>query len=193
MVFRTFVIALAATICVGTVSAFSSKPVSAGAQKTTLHMKNEDGRNVAATFLAAAFIAANVFTVDAAFAVDNFDFGSTEIVAGRSGGRGGGRAAPRAAPRARPSSTTRIERSTTVIQPVYSTPSVVVSPFGYNPLGGFGLGYGLGAMNDIGNEIRDYRQESEIQRSKVELEQARIREEALEARLRALEASQSAK
>ena len=193
MIFRSFVIALAAAICVGTASAFSSRLDSAGAQKTALQMKNEDGRNYAASFLAAAFLAANVFTVEAAFAVDNFDFGSTEIVAGRSGGRGGGRAAPRA----RPSSTTRIERTTTVVRPVYSSPAVVVSPvvspFGYNPMGGFGLGYGLGAMNDIGNEIRDYRQESEIQRSKVELEQARIREEALEARLRALEAAQVAK
>lgn len=186
MMLRSFVIALAATICVGTASAFSSKPVSARAQKTALQMKNEDGRKVAASFLAAAFIAANVFTVDAAFAVDNFDFGSTEIVAGRSGGRGGGRAA-----RAPPRSSTRIERTTTVIQPVYSTPSVVVSPFGYNPMGGFGFGYGLGAMNNIGNDIRDYRQESEIQQSKSELEQAKIREAGLEARLRALEAAQA--
>lgn len=191
MMFRSFVIALAATVCVGTASAFSSKPVCVRAQTTALQMKNEDSKKVAASFLAAAFIATNVFTVDAAFAVDNFDFGSTEIVAGRSGGRGGGRAA-RAPSRAyTPSSSTRIERTTTVIQPVYSTPSVVVSPFGYNPLGGFGFGYGLGAAGSIGNEIRDYRQESEIQQSRAELEQAKIREAAMEARLKALEAAQA--
>jgi hypothetical protein len=51
----------------------------------------------------------------------------------------------------------------------------------------------LGSIGSIGNEIRDYRQESEIQQSRVELEQAKAREAGLEARLRALEAAQAAK
>lgn len=54
-----------------------------------------------------------------------------------------------------------------------------------------GLGYGLGAINDIGNEIRDNRQEGEIQRSRAELEQARQREAELDARIRQLEAAQA--
>lgn len=63
------------------------------------------------------------------------------------------------------------------------------------PLLGFlsiGFGYGLGAMNGIGNEIRDNRQEMEIQQSRAELDQAKQREADLEARLRALEAAKVA-
>jgi cell division protein FtsB len=59
-------------------------------------------------------------------------------------------------------------------------------------MGGFGLGYGLGALNSAGNEIRDYRQESEIQQSRAELEQAKAREAELEARLKKLEEAQAA-
>lgn len=54
-----------------------------------------------------------------------------------------------------------------------------------------GFGYGLGAVNSIGNEFRDYRQESEIQQSRAELEQARQREAELDARIRQLEAAQA--
>lgn len=107
--------------------------------------KNGDDKLVAASFLTGAFIAANaLFCADAAMAATAPDFGSTEMLAGRSGGRGGGRvsrSAPRAAPRARAApSTTRTIQRTTVVQPVpvYSSPSIVVSPFGYNPFGGFG-------------------------------------------------------
>lgn len=143
MMFRLFAIAL---LAVGTVSAFA--PVGNGQKpqqsSTLLEMKKADNKMVAASFLTGAFIAANaVFGgADAAFAApDNMDFGNTEmLLAGRSGGRGGGRVSRAPARRAAPaprSSTTRIER-TTVVQPVYSSPSVVVSPFGYNPLGGFG-------------------------------------------------------
>jgi uncharacterized membrane protein len=189
MMLRSLVVALAA---IGSASAFSSLPDAARPQKTALQMKN-DGKKVAASFLTAAFIATNVFAVDAAFATDDFDFGgSTEIVAGRSGGRGGGRAsrAPSRSSYSAPAPTRTIERTTIIQQPSY-TPSIVVSPFGYNPYGGFGMGYGFGALNSIGNEIRDNRQESEIQRSRAELEQARMKEAELEGRLRSLEAAQA--
>jgi uncharacterized membrane protein len=188
MMLRSYVVALAAF---GSASAFSSMPDAARPQKTALQMKN-NGKKVAASFLTAAFIATNVFAVDAAFAADSFDFaGSTEIVAGRSGGRGGGRAsrAPSRSSYSAPAPT-RIERTTIIQQPSY-TPSIVVSPFGYNPMGGFGMGYGLGAMGNIGNEIRDNRQESEIQQSRAELQQARMKEAELEGRLRALEGAQA--
>jgi hypothetical protein len=129
---------------------------------------------------------------------------STQLLAGRSGGRAGGRAAYRA-----PSSSARMaaprttyRSSTTIIRPMIAPPPVVISPFGagigfgggygYNPMGGFGLGYGLGALNSAGNEVRDYRQESEIQRSKAELEQAKAKEAELEARLKVLEEAQNA-
>ena len=52
------------------------------------------------------------------------------------------------------------------------------------------MGYGLGAMNSVGNSMRDYRQEGEIQQSRMELEDAKRREADLEARLRMLEMQQ---
>ena len=50
-----------------------------------------------------------------------------------------------------------------------------------------GLGLGLNAINQIGKDMRDYRQESEIQRTRAELENAKYREAEMEARLRQLE------
>ena len=60
-----------------------------------------------------------------------------------------------------------------------------------NIRGHVGLGYGLGAINNAGNEYRDYRQEGEIQQSKAELEMAKKREAELEARIKALEQGQT--
>lgn len=54
------------------------------------------------------------------------------------------------------------------------------------------MGYGLGAMGNAGNEMRDYRQEGEIQQSKAELEQAKAHEAELEQRIKALEQAQPA-
>lgn len=65
--------------------------------------------------------------------------------------------------------------------------------YGYNPLGGVGLGYGLGAANSIGNEIRDSRQEGEIQQERIELEQAKAKAAQLEARLEELEKQSATK
>lgn len=130
---------------------------------------------------------------------------SSQLVAARSGGRGGGRASsggarsysrPSSSYSSRPSTST-YRSTTTIIQPPPS-PTVIVTPppvtygysYGYNPLGGFGLGYTVGAIGNLGNEIQDMRQESEIQRSKMELEQSRLKEAELEARLRGLEAQQ---
>jgi hypothetical protein len=50
-----------------------------------------------------------------------------------------------------------------------------------------GLGLGLNAMGQIGNDMRDYRQESEIQQTKSALQDSRSREAQMEARLRQLE------
>merc|ERR1712050_248933 len=129
------------------------------------------------------------------------DFGSSQVVAARSGGRAGGRASSSSSYRSsssyssRPSSTRVVERTTVIQQPTYvaPTPTVIVSPgYSYNPMGGFGLGYGLGAINSIGNAMQDARQEAEISQSRAELQNAKMKEMELEARLRQLEMQQVA-
>jgi hypothetical protein len=50
-----------------------------------------------------------------------------------------------------------------------------------------GLGLGLNSMNQIGNDMRDYRQEGEIQRTRADLQDSRQRETEMETRLRQLE------
>ena len=157
----------------------------------------EKEKQVAAAAIASVFLASNVLAVAPAVAAVT-DFGSSEIVSARSGGRMGGRSMggsmggrsmgrSYAAPRTSYS-------STTIVRPMVAPP-VVVSPFGggfgygYNPMGGFGLGYGLGALNSGGNAIRDYQQESEIQREKAELEVAKQKAEDLENRIKALESA----
>jgi multidrug efflux pump subunit AcrA (membrane-fusion protein) len=50
-----------------------------------------------------------------------------------------------------------------------------------------GLSLGLNAVNQIGNDMRDYRQETEIRDTRAQLQSSQMRETELEARLRALE------
>lgn len=50
-----------------------------------------------------------------------------------------------------------------------------------------GLSIGLNAINQIGNDMRDYRQETEIAQTRAQLQDARQREAEMEARLRQLE------
>merc|ERR1712232_1148608 len=77
----------------------------------------------------------------------------------------------------------------TVVQPspVIVAPTPVYGGYGYNPMPGLGLSIGLNAMNQIGNDMRDYRQESEIRQTQAELQNSKMREAELEARLRQLE------
>jgi hypothetical protein len=184
-------------------SSFSSHRSTSVSSTAAAASKGKHENPIAAGLTAAALLV-NLFTtsVPPAYASDAFGDigGSSQLLAARSGGRAGGRAyrpAPAAVPR-----TTYRSSSTTVIQPMIApppivvapaSPSIVVSPFGFgysSPLSGFGLGYGLGAMNSAGDTIRDIRQESEIQQSRVELEQAKAKEAELEARLKLLEAAQ---
>eukprot|EP00535_Pseudo-nitzschia_heimii_P008516 CAMPEP_0197173510 /NCGR_PEP_ID=MMETSP1423-20130617/411_1 /TAXON_ID=476441 /ORGANISM="Pseudo-nitzschia heimii, Strain UNC1101" /LENGTH=201 /DNA_ID=CAMNT_0042622335 /DNA_START=145 /DNA_END=750 /DNA_ORIENTATION=+ len=154
----------------------------------------ETSKKVAASALAAAFILGNLATVEPAQAVDDSMFGSSNVVAARSGGRAGGRSSSARMSSPRPSSSSS-SRSTTVInrtyvtQPTYSSPSVIMAP-SYSPFPGLGLGLGLNAVNQIGNDMRDYRQEREIQDTRSELSASRAREAQMEARLRQLEAGQ---
>mmetsp|Transcript_13988 Transcript_13988/g.29306 ORF Transcript_13988/g.29306 Transcript_13988/m.29306 type:complete len:230 (+) Transcript_13988:80-769(+) len=198
MMFKSFA-AVAALLCVSGASAFAPSPVSK-TPMTSLQMagNNEDStRKVAASVLAATFILGNVAAVAPAQAMDDSYFGSSTVVAARSGGRAGGRSS---AARARPSPSSSSSRSssTTVINrtyvtpaaPVYSSPSVIVAPPVYNPMPGLGLSLGLNAVGQIGNDMRDYRQEREIQDTRSELNASRVREAEMEARLRSLESGQ---
>jgi hypothetical protein len=204
---KSFAIVVSA-LWIGSLDAFAPIAPASGRAATSLEAaRRENGgfdlKKVATSALAAAFLAANVVAMEPALALDSssssmFDFGSSEVIAGRSGGRSGGRVSSGGARSSSYSrSSTTIVRPTTVIRtsPTYVAPPVYIAPsigygYGYNPLGGLGMGYALGSMNNIGNDMRDYRQESEIQQSKVQLEQARMKEAELEARLRQLEAAQ---
>ena len=196
MKFSKSLLATVALVSAPGVSAFA--PVSNGQGKSTsLNMINEESMKKAATsFAAAAFLMSNVVATAPALAVDDMDFGSTQVVAARSGGRAGGRSsAARMPARSAPS------RSTTVINTrTYVAPSpvigggyggVYVAPPIYNPVPGLGLSIGLNAMNKIGNDMRDYRQEAEIHDTRSELMRSQAREAEMEARLRMLEAQQN--
>ena len=197
MKFTQSVLALIA-LTSGGVSGFATIPSTKHMDSsTTLNMINGEGMKKAATsFAAAAFLMTSVAAVEPAFAMDEADFGSSQVIAARSGGRAGGRSrAPARAP-AR-SSAPSSSRSTTVInRTVVSPPVVVGSPmyggygYGYNPVPGLGLSLGLNAINQIGNDMRDYRQETEIRDTRAALMNSQQREAEMEARLRQLEAMQ---
>lgn len=151
-------------------------------------------KKAAASFALATFVLGNVATVAPAFAIDDSYFGSSHVIAARSGGRSGGRSsgARRSAPRpSSSSSTTVINRNTYVSpSPMYSSPTVIMAPPVYNPMGGLGLSLGLNAVSNIGNDMRDYRQEREIQDTRGELQQSKMREAEMSARLNRLEQGQ---
>jgi hypothetical protein len=160
--------------------------------------KNEHQNKLANTF-ATAFVVAGISILSAvppveASTMESFAGSPELLLAGRSGGRAGGRAGGGSYARSSRMAPSPVYRqSTTIIRPMIAPPPVVISPFGggfgygYNPLGGVGLGYSLGSMNSYGNEIRDYRQEAEIQKEKAELEITKEKNAELEARIKALE------
>jgi hypothetical protein len=134
-----------ALLCASGVSGFVA-PSASKQSTTSLSMSPEEGmKKAAVSFMAAAFLAGNLAAVEPAFAAaDDMDFGSSQVVAARSGGRAGGRSsAPRRAPSR--SSYSAPSQSRTVINRTYMQPSpVIVAPpiygggFGYNPMGGLG-------------------------------------------------------
>jgi len=152
----------------------------------------------AASFAAAAILLSSFGGVPSAMALDEFDFGTDQVVAARSGGRGGGRAraaAPR--PSARPRTTVN-----NYAAPRAAAPTVIVtpgmgygggygySPFGYSPFGGLGLG--LNVMGGISREMREIQEQKEIARTREELDAAERRSMDLEMRIRSMEAQQAA-
>jgi len=190
---KSFTAAMA-LLCVSGASAFA--PANAPRTSiTSLQMgsnNEETSKKVVASVLAATFILGNVATVAPAQAIDDSAFGTSTVVAARSGGRAGGRSSgarssyrPSSSSSYRPSSTTVINRTYVSPSPVMMAPS-----YGYNPMGGLGLGLGLNAVGQIGNDMRDYRQEREIQDTRSALNQSQAREAQMEARLRQLESGQ---
>lgn len=190
---KSFTAAMA-LLCVSGASAFAP----ANAPKTSITSlqmgsnNEETSKKVVASVLAATFILGNVAAVAPAQAIDDSAFGTSTVVAARSGGRAGGRSSgarssyrPSSSSSYRPSSTTVINRTYVSPSPVMMAPS-----YGYNPMGGLGLGLGLNAVGQIGNNMRDYRQEQEIQDTRSALNQSQAREAQMEARLRQLESGQ---
>jgi len=195
----------AAALCLGSSAAFTS--IAPARPATHLSMAKNDGVNngktLAASALAAAFLLAGAVSPDAAFAMDgpsapSFADSSSVTLAGRSGGRAGGRSAPRAMPRQqapRSAGPTVINKRTTIIQ----APPVVMGG-GYGGYGGYGYGggglglngayMGLSAVNAIGNGMRESRQNEMIATERAELGASKEREAEMSARLRQLEMMQ---
>ncbi|GFH60736.1 hypothetical protein CTEN210_17212 [Chaetoceros tenuissimus] len=184
-----------AFLAVSSASAFA--PVSNNKPSTALNAeKNVFSKFAAASVASAILLSSTVATPDALAAdMTSVDFGSTDIIAARSGGRAGGRSTASSmrspAPAAR-TQTTTINRTTVVAAPpVYSAPSVIIAPAPvFSPFGGMGYG-ALGAVSAIGNEMRDIRQENEIARERAELEVSKQRQYQLEQRLAQLESQQA--
>jgi hypothetical protein len=145
MMFSKTVTAALLLLCAPGVSGFVNQPA-AKVSSISLNMSAEDNmKKVVTSFVAAAFLMANTVAVAPAQAFDDFDFGSSQVLAGRGGGRSGGRVGGRSsAPRARaPSSysSTRVIQRTTIMQPSYGSPMMMAPPmygYGYNPMGGLG-------------------------------------------------------
>lgn len=143
--FPKLVTAILMSLCVPGIFGFAVNRQAAPRSISSLQMsEQQDGMNkVAASFVAAAFILGSTMGPAPAFAMDDMDFGSTQVIAGRSGGRAGGRSAARPSPSSAPSrSTTVINRTYVTPSPMYSTPmyspGIVVAPPLYNPLPGIG-------------------------------------------------------
>jgi len=166
-------------------------------RSTTLRATNEGPDVVRASAALGLYFLALVGTADVASAA-SFVESPSVVLAGRSGGRGGGRASSggyRAAPRgggySGGGSRVYVAPSrTTIIAPRVGMGMGSPFGYGYSPFGGIGLGYGLGAMNNGGNNYREYEQNKDIARTEAELAQSKAKEAELEARLRALEGQQ---
>jgi hypothetical protein len=160
-------------------------------------------RKSIASFAAGAVILSNVViaTPSAAGAYDGLDFGTSQVIAARSGGRAGGRSSSYKAPPAQRSAAASrpdpvIIRETRIIAPTYSSGTAVMMPppmyMAPQPsFPGLGLVAGVSAINAIGDGMREARQENEIRDARAAVTEARIKEAELEARLKSLEQQQN--
>jgi len=205
-------VSLLCMVCTNQVSGFASNNknnINNGSPKvvTTTQQQQQPQQpvnnlgKIATSFVAAAFLLSNTALSEPAIAfggdVDSSNFldSTSQVLAGRSGGRAGGRSSYRAPPRSAPRPSVRSSSSTTIIRP---GPTIVAPPvygggfgYGYNPLfSPFGFGMGLNTLNNINNDIRDYRQEGEIQSTKAQLDESRRKEAVMEERIRQLEMQQ---
>ncbi|EJK67305.1 hypothetical protein THAOC_11678 [Thalassiosira oceanica] len=193
---------LAAALCVGA-SAFTAPAVSNknGRPFASLNLSRKDieesGKNIAAAgVIASALVVgpmANAIELAAEAPSSSFTDTSSVLLSARSGGRAGGRARsmPRSSPPPSSGGTTVINKRT-----VIQAPPVVVGGGGYG-YGSYGYGYdptpGLvfGAVNAIGNGMREARQNDMIRTQQAELNASRMNEAEMAARIRQLEMQQN--
>ena len=187
----------AAALCVGA-SAFTAPAVSNknGRPSASLNLSRKDieesGKNLAAGVIASAALVvgpmANAVELAADASHSSFTDSSSVLLSARSGGRAGGRSSR---PMPRSSQGTTVINKRTVIQ----APPVVVGGGGYG-YGSYGYGYdptpGLvfGAVNAIGNGMREARQNDMIRTQQAELNASRQNEADMAARIRQLEMMQ---
>ena len=198
---------LAAALCVGA-SAFTAPAVSNknGRPFSSLNLSRKDieesGKNLAAGVIASAALVVGPMANAVELAADgpsssSFTDSSSVLLSARSGGRAGGRSMPRSMPRSSPQMTggATVINKRTVIQ----APPVVIGGGGYGGgygYGGYGYGYdptpGLvfGAVNAIGNGMRESRQNDMIRTQQAELNASKLSEAEMAARIRQLEMMQ---
>jgi hypothetical protein len=186
--------------CIASASAFTPLHLTQQSRPTTSLNSLEGVQKSIASFAASVTILSNVFIAlptPSANAI-YFDYGSTELIAARSGGRAGGRSSSYRAPPAQRSSTLSrpdpvVIRETRIITPSYSGGTTVMMPPpmymapAQPSFPGLGLVAGYSAINAIGEGMREARQENEIRDARAAVTEARIKEAELEARLKSLE------
>ena len=166
-------------LCIGSAAAFSAP------QKPAFV---ESAKKAVAAFAAASTILSNVAVVPAEAFSPDFDAGSSQVIAARSGGRAGGRSSRAPSRAAAPSRSTKgIERQTTIVQPpAYGGAAYMAPPPMYAPQpSGLGLAIGLNAVSGIAEGMREARQENEIRSTRDQLTEARIKEAEMEVGFRA--------
>jgi hypothetical protein len=194
--------ALLLILCHSTVLGFAPKQISSRSE-TSLNAFNQVNGIIekATASLALGSVIFSNIAVLPAVALDQQDFGTSQVIAARSGGRSGGRSSSYKAPpavragKAAPAPVV-IRETRYVTTPSYGAGQAVMmapQPVMMAPqpgIPGLGVIAGLGAINAIGDGMREMRQENEIRDARAQVQEARIKEAELEARLRSLERSQ---
>lgn len=198
--FRVFLVALLLAAVAGFTP--SAAPLSIAPHSTSTSLNAFDGKAAAAAALAGLLL---VGSPDASFADSSPVLDSSLTVAARSGGRAGGRSSYRAPSRAPSRGPSRSYGGGggyrgggygggVTIMPMVSPFGYSPFGYGYSPLNGIGLGYGLGAASRGSDTVRDYKQQVELdnekqqlEKAQQELEETKAKEAELELRLQKLE------